>query len=172
MKKAWLNNMSGQITALFFHPFLLPVHFPSPIPFLPSSLSSFFLFHPLWLSPVFLASHLSSNDDCFLTLFFFFCCIANFFRLSGIEQPPFYYAHYSVGQKFRKGIIGMICLISTMSGAWAGKIQMTRNYNNLEISKLPCPGSDFVWSKFATPRTEHTGLSMWLGLPHGLETSG
>lgn len=127
MEKFWLNNTSRQVTyvpaplpaSLFLPPFFPPLF--SPFFFFFASFFSFFLL--LAFSLPFCLTNLSSSQ------LFFSPCIVNFLRLSGIKQQPFFfffffYAHYCVGQEFKKGIIRMACLISTVSGASAKKIQM------------------------------------------------
>lgn len=48
-------------------------------------------------------------------------------RMNGRKQLSFYYDWDSVGQEFGQSTAGMACLYFAMSGATAGKTQMTGN---------------------------------------------
>ena len=127
IKKSWFNNTAKQ-AAPSVPPHLLPSLFLPPYSSLLSSLFSFLhlpSFFFFFLSSSTLSNFLPSFWFSSVFQFVFFSSIANFLRLSNIEEQPFYYAHYCVGQEFRKGIIKMDCLISTVSGALARKVEKT-----------------------------------------------
>lgn len=55
------------------------------------------------------------------------CCKANYFKLSGIKQQLFYYAHGSWGLGMWTR---MVCPCSMISWAWTGKTQMAGGWNS------------------------------------------